>query len=258
MRFGFCCRPQDGALAADAGYDFIELHVQRDLVPEAPEANFAPLRAAIQASPLPALGANCFLPGKLKVVGPAVDPAAQDRYAEVALHRAAEVGMRFIVLGSGGARGVPEGFDHGEARKQFVDFARRAGTFAVRAGVVIVLEPLNRAEVNFLNHTAEGADLVREIAHPGVQLLVDSWHWSQEQEGPADILAGAGLYRHTHVATHGRRAIPGVEPTDYAVFFRALKDCGYDGTCAVEGLSKDPAAEARLAPPLLRAAWAAA
>src|SRR5690606_26144840 len=85
------------------------------------------------------LAANCFLPGGLKVTGPDVDHARLAAYADTAFHRAASLGIRFIVFGSGGARQIPDGWPHAEGFEQFIRALEICAPLAQKHGVVLVV-----------------------------------------------------------------------------------------------------------------------
>ena len=256
MIYGVCTEPEDVAALAEAGFEFVELHVQRHLKPEEDEAAFMPQLERIQAAALPCAAANCFIPGRLKITGPRVDFDALARYVEVACERARRAGIETIVFGSGGARTIPDGFDRQRAWGQLLDFGRMLGPVAERYGITIAVEPLNRGESNVLNSVSEGARYVREVDHPRVRLLVDGYHWALERESAEDIVAAGPLLCHAHIATYQTRRAPGAEPCDFRPFFQALKDGGYDGRIAIEGKWDDlPGQAARALTELKRAAW---
>ncbi|MEZ4633479.1 MAG: hypothetical protein R2856_00595 [Caldilineaceae bacterium] len=90
MQFGWrCCSLDQAEAAKAAGFDFIECTV-RSLTPEVDE--FAPIQAAYAASPLPVKAFNVFLPGDLKITGPAVDWPAVETYVDEALRRVHPIG----------------------------------------------------------------------------------------------------------------------------------------------------------------------
>jgi sugar phosphate isomerase/epimerase len=235
MIYGVCTEPEDAAALAEAGFEFVELHVQRHLKPEKSEAAFLPQLKRIQAAALLCVAANCFIPAHLKITGPQVDFDGLTRYVEVACERAQHAGIETIVFGSGGARTIPDGFDRQQAWGQLVDFGRMLGPVAQRHGVTIAVEPLNRRETNVLNATADCARYVREVDHPSVKLLIDGYHWALECESVADIVAAGPLLCHAHIATYQTRLAPGLEPCDFEPFFQGLKDGGYDGRISIEG-----------------------
>lgn len=244
MKFGVCAGTDAAPALAAAGFGYLELNVQNHLKPEQEEAVFRAELDRMRVAALPVEAANCFLPGNLKVCGPEIDGARAKRYVETALARAERAGISVIVFGSGGARAIPAGYDRDAAWHQIVEFARGAGAVAERHGVTIVVEPLNRKECNVLNSVTEGARFVREVDHPAVRLLVDAYHWALEAETEQAIVDAGPLLRHAHIATKEHRMAPGLEPHDFAPFFRAMKAADYAGRLSVEAKFNDLAAEA--------------
>ena len=110
-----------------------------------------------------------------------------------------------------------------------------AGDAARRESLVIVVEPLNQSECNVFNKVGECAQFVREVDHPQIRLLVDAYHWAQDQDSVDDLVAAAPLLHHAHIATYQSRLAPSLEPCDFAPFFGALKQGGFDGRISVEG-----------------------
>lgn len=252
LKFGACLPPEQAPVLAAAGFDYLEVNVQSHLKPLASEEEAASALDLLRGGALPSRAANCFLPGSLKVTGPAVDWEALASYVENACRRARGVGLDRIVFGSGGARQIPEGFAREEAWEQLIRFGRMAGESAARQDVVIVLEPLNRRECNVINSVAEGADLVRAVGHPHFQLLVDAYHWALESEPVSSIVEAGSLLRHAHLATYSHRKAPGMEECDFAPFFSALHQSGYSGLISIEGGWGEVGAEAGPALSLLR------
>jgi len=235
MLYGVCSGLENAAVIAAAGFDYIELHVQLNLRPEEPDEVFASELKKILASPLPCAAANCFIPNHLKITGPAADAAALEQYVAVACARAEQVGIETIVLGSGGARRIPDGCDREQALNQLAAFAWMAGEYAGRHAITVCLEPLNREECNVLNTVAETAEFVRMIGHPRVKLVVDGYHWARNGDPVESIVAAESLIHHVHIATYANRLAPGKECCDFQPFFSALVATGYDGRISIEG-----------------------
>jgi sugar phosphate isomerase/epimerase len=237
MRYGVCVDPQQASAVTTAGFDFIELNVQGHLKTTEEEPAFAVALAQIQAAPLPAIAANSFVPGNLKITGPEpAGDAALEAYARRTFERAQRAGVASVVFGSGGARAIPEGFDREQAWEQLVRFGKMLGPVAAAHGVTVVVEPLNqtRGECNVLTSVGESAQYVRDVDHPNVMLLVDGYHWGLDNDSYDDLVANAYLLRHVHIATIEHRLPPGFEPSDFTNFFRALKIGGYDGPISIE------------------------
>jgi sugar phosphate isomerase/epimerase len=244
MELGVCADPKFGAALADAGFTFIELHVQNHLKTVEDEAAFRAEWARIQTSPLPAPVANCFVPGSLKITGPDADLGKLEAYVEIALARAATAGMDTIVFGSGGARRIPDGFDRSEAWKQLVAFGKLIGPIAEKNSVMIVVEPLNQRECNVLTTVGESGQYVEEIDHPHFKLLVDAYHWLLDNDSYESIIRYGPLIQHVHIATETNRKPPGFEPCDFRPFFQALEEIGYGGRVSIEGRWDDVEAQA--------------
>ena len=261
MRFGVCAGLSRAVVVAETGWDYIELGVAGELIPETQEAAvWAEKKAALLALPLPCETFNLFVPGKLKITGPEVNQAALTHYVQTALSRAAEVGGKIIVFGSGGARQLVEGWSAEQAQEQLLWFLNQCADAYEKTGVVVAVEPLNRHECNLLHTVAEGAALTRAVGRPGVQNLADTYHMERNgEESLADILESADCLAHVHTADTGRRA-PSTGSYDHAALFRTLKDAGYDARLSIECSFIEGQLEAELASALahLKAAYRSA
>ena len=246
MKLGVCADPKQAPSLNDAGFDFIELHVQNHLKTEAGEDAFGEAVQRIITSPLPALAANCFVPGHLKITGPEVDLDALRAYVKVAFERAERAGIPTIVFGSGGARRIPDDFDRDEAWAQLVTFGQLIGPLAEDRGVTVVVEPLNEklGACNVLTSVGECGRYVEDVDHPHVRLLVDSYHWSLDDDSRDAIVQYGPLLEHVHIATTESRVPPGFEPCDFSEFFAALGEADYDGPISIEARWEDMPAQA--------------
>lgn len=249
MQYGVCADPKSGPALARAGFDFIELNVQQHLMPLADDAAFETELARIRDAALPTIAANSFVPGSLKITGPVVDRNALEAYAETAFVRAQAAGIRAIVFGSGGARQVPNGFDRDEAWDQLLWFGGMIGPRAQAHGVTVVVEPLNvtRNECNVLTTVGESARYVKQVNHPNVRLLADSYHWGLDNDSFGELVASGPLLRHVHVATVAQRLPPGFEDCNFTTFLHGLWLGGYDGPISIEARWDDVEAQAAAA-----------
>ncbi len=231
------CTGLDALTAPVAGLDYIEPRVDALLMPNADDEAFAEVAeaaATAAAAGLPAKAVNCFFPGDMKNTGPEAHTSALDAWVEASCRRAAAVGVEALVFGSGGSRRVPEGFDMARAREQMIDNLRRYGPIAAAHGVAIVLEPLATDDTNIVVSVDEGAEIVREAAHPNIRLLVDTFHMLRNGEGPDAIERSVELIAHAHCAEmEGRRPL-GTSGEDQRPFLKALKAGGYDGRISLE------------------------
>lgn len=256
MRFGVCAGVEAAERLADAGYDYIELAVAGDLIPEDDEMAWVEKRRVLEKLPLRPEAFNSFVRTG-KIVGPEADSERLRRYVERALERAAQVEGKVIVFGSGGARNIPDGFPREQADQQIRDFLDYCADTSDRTGVVVVIEPLQRGESNILNLVSEGAELARSLGRPGVRNLADTFHMEKENEPMEAIVAGADVLAHTHTADTGRFA-PGTGTYDHIAFFHALRDARYDARLSIECSWTDFPAQIGPALAHLRSAFATA
>ena len=234
MKLGVFGSPEDTRALAQAGFDYVEINMVRDLQPELDLEGAGARLADVADCALPTPVACIFLPGSYKLTGPDVDEPSLERYVRTAFARAQQAGVKIVVFGSGGARRIPDGTDRGQAWAQLVGFGRMIGPIATEHGVTVAVEPLRHAECNVLNTVAESAQYVREIDDPGVRLLVDAYHWAQNREPVASIIEAGPLLVHAHIATYENRLAPGQEACDFQPFFAALKAAEYCGRLSVE------------------------
>lgn len=134
-----------------------------------------------------------------------------------------------------------------------VESCRRAADRAARAGITLIVEPLN-TKVNhkgyFLENCSDGVRLMREVDHPNVRLLYDLYH-EHVQTGDATAMLEAALpfVKVFHVADSPGRHDPGTGTMKYSEIYRAIQKLGYQGHIAMEYLPAGPAA-----PSLVKAA----
>ncbi len=254
MKLGICTSIENAAAVASAGCDYIEPAL--NALATLDETAFEAIREQYSALAVPAEAFNCFFPGSIRLTGPDVDFAAIESYLETALARAASLGAKIVVFGSGGSRRLPEGFPHERGLEQVARMLVAAGPIAAAHGVTIVIEPLRSAEDNLINTAAVGLDLATTVDHANVRLLVDYYHMRSENES-SDIVRSAGneMLRHCHIARpEGRRWPKQADGEDYTGFFSALADIGYDGRLSVEGKTDGLASDAPAAMAFLTAA----
>lgn len=233
MQFGVCTSIEKSPVMKEAGWDFIEEHVQNLLQGHLPESEWkGPER--LRAAALPVYAANCLVPGAMKITGPEADLSRLEAYMRTVLDRAARMGMKTLVFGSGGARKVPDGWDPRQARRQILDFGRMATSLAEGHGITLVLEPLNRKECNVITSVTEAMTYVREIGRPGFACLVDSYHFWLNNEPLEDLRPAVPWIRHVHVSDADRTPPGNSGKSSYRPFFRALKEGGYSGPLSVE------------------------
>ncbi|HSK08859.1 MAG TPA: sugar phosphate isomerase/epimerase family protein [Vicinamibacterales bacterium] len=241
--------------AQAAGFDYVEVGAAR--VAALTEEEFQHLAEQVAGLRIPVAAANSFIPSEVKLVGADIDKGRQETYVGHALRRLKRLGVSVVVLGSGAARRVPEGFARQEAFDQLVDFCRRIAPVARENGITIAIEPLRRQESNIINTAREGLALVRAVDRPEIKLLVDFYHLSEEGESPGIVLEAGKQIVHVHVANPKGRVFPlSAGEAAYAPFFDNLCRIGYSGRVSIEASTPDFTAEAPRSIAMLRGALA--
>lgn len=231
-----CCTSIDKVqMLADAGGAYVEISINGFLIPEQSDEEFAANLAEAEAAPIPIIAGNGYYPGSLKLTGPDADLDRAMKYARTAIERAGQVGLKYMVLGSGSAREIPEGFPYEEAEAQFVRLLKEMGPVAAEHGIVIVIEPLRPQETNFINSVREGTAICRKVGHPNICVLADFYHMAQTGEDAGAIVEAGRLLRHCHIAECEERTAPGVKGDDFTPYFQALKKIRYRGNLSIEG-----------------------
>src|SRR5262245_46909521 len=255
MRFGCCVTLDKIDTLARAGSDFCQLPA-RSVLPFEDDAAALPALRQIAAAALRPEAFNILLPAELPLLGPHANLEAVQAYLRRAFGRMAQLGGVVVVLGSGGARRIPDGLPREQALDQLADALALAADEAGRAGIVLALEHLNRRETNVFNSLAECQSFLDERGLTGLQLLADIYHLELEQEPLAHVTAAGPLLAHVHVAGGGRRA-PNVPGYDYAGFMAALHITGYDRRISAECSWDDLAAQAATSLAFMRHSWEA-
>lgn len=265
MKFGCCLNMVasglDGtgiehlATVAKLGYDYVELPLAEMTV--LPREKFEEIKKTVEASGIRCETCNNFFPGTLRLTGPDVDMEKVLEYAEKALGRAEELGIQYLVFGSGKAKGVPEGFPLEEGYRQVIELLKRVAPLAQRHGVTIVIEPLRRAECNLINSFEEGSKLAADVDMMNVKVLVDFYHLMEEKE-PVEHLTEMGRenLRHVHFANPTGRVYPEKDDeADYKPFFDALKAIGYNQRISCEAYAENFEKDAEKALEFFRRNW---
>ncbi len=219
----------------EAGYDYIEFPLV-ELVKMSDEA-FAAFKAKVEEIGLPIESYNGFFPPELKIVGDQIDYDAIGVYAEKGLSRAAQLGGKVAVIGSGGARRIPEGENYELNFARFAKTLAVCGEVASRYGMYVTVEPLNAKETNLINSVEEGLRVCEMANHPNVKCLVDFYHVFMSGETLDAVRGAKEMLGHVHLARANEdRAVPHAEDIPQCeAWAAALKECGYDARISLEG-----------------------
>ena len=126
-QLGIVSRLEQDSLAYESGFRVIGESVGRMLSPSLTEELFWQNVERIKKAKCKVYLCNVFFPGTIKIAGPDVDQKRVISYADTVLSRAKQAGIPFIILGSGGPRRIPDGFDKDKAKVDFIILCKKTG-----------------------------------------------------------------------------------------------------------------------------------
>lgn len=254
MQFGICTTVENSPAVKAAGWDFVEERVDlliQGLVPDS-QWNGAQ-RASKCVLPLPA--ANVLVQPVVKLTGPDASIDTIRSYMTTVLDRCHKIGIKTLVFGSGGARRVPDGFDQAQARRQILEFLRLIAPMLQQRGIMLVIEHLNRNETNIILSVEEAMTYVRELNHPNIRCLLDTYHFWLNQERMDSIAPALPWLKHVHVSDVDRHP---PKNGDYRSIFSILKKGGYEGPISVEAINFDIEQDGKRVLAFLKDEWSKA
>lgn len=239
-KLGIVAPIEQDSIVYASGFRMIGESVGKMLSPSLTEEQFQQNLTRIKKSKSKVFLCNIFFPGSLKIAGPDVNETNVLLHADTVFARAKRAGISYIVLGSGGARRLPDGYDQIKAQSDFVLLCRKLAAYAGKYNIMIALESLEATETNFLITLKDAADVVRGVDHPNFKLNADIFHMMREGESPQSILDAADILVYCEIAEKQKRSLPGVMGDDFKPYLRALRDAKFKGHIFIEGNTSNP------------------
>jgi len=126
-----------------------------------------------------------------------------------------------------------------EAEKLFVDTMQTLCDRAAKRQVQVLIEPVNRYEINFVNNLDEGAAILEKVGRKNCGLHADVFHMNIEDNRIGDsLIRNEKWVKYIHLADSNRFA-PGLGHLDFDEVFSALKAIHYDSWVSIEILPGD-------------------
>jgi sugar phosphate isomerase/epimerase len=239
-QLGIIASLEKDSLVYASGFRMIGESVGKMLSPSLTEEQFQQNLIHIKRAKCKVFLCNIFFPGSIKIAGPDVIESRVLGYADTVFSRAKKAGIYFIVLGSGGARRLPDGYDMKKAQADFAVLCRKLAIIAKKYNIMIALESLEATETNFLITLKAAAEVVRAVDHPNFKLNADIFHMMREGESPQSIVDAADVLVYCEIAEKQKRSFPGVMGDDFKPYLRALRQANYRGYIFIEGDTGNP------------------
>jgi hydroxypyruvate isomerase len=132
---------------------------------------------------------------------------------------------------------APAGVDEATLRRTFVSNLRFAAAALKKAGLNLLIEPINRFDIPgfYLNTTAQALSILDEVGADNAYVQYDIYH-AQRMEGELANTLSAQLARigHIQLADNPGRNEPGSGEINYAFVFKHLDRIGYKGWIGCE------------------------
>jgi sugar phosphate isomerase/epimerase len=161
----------------------------------------------------------------------AVRKAAVDRIKEH-IDLASEFNS-FVIIGL--IRGnLPEGSKKFQAIEWAIEACQECADSAQKSGVTILIEMINRYEVNWLNFVSEGISFLKKVKRENVLLHIDTFHMNIEDPSfKESIIDAKNLIGYVHIADSNRWA-PGYGHINFPEIISALEEINYQGFLSLE------------------------
>ena len=217
------------ALASDIGFDGVELAIADPL--DIDVANLTQMLKSYRLE-VPALGTGAAYKEGLSLAHPdAAGRAGAIERLKAHVDLGAVFGADIIV---GLIRGkMSDGLPYAEAINYIKKGLSELSTYAKSKNVRVLLEPINRYEIDLLN-TIEDSYSIASALDDNVGLLIDTFHMNIEESSLTEPIRKAhDRIWHVHIADNIRWA-PGFGCLDFPRVVRALHDIGYKGYLSAE------------------------
>ena len=218
------------AMLKDAGFDGVEIPIFDREVDK-----YAELGRRLDAFGLEPIAVGARVAGESPIADDPAERAEALAATRANIDTAAALGASLIC----GPLAAPLGVFSGapptaDERGRSVAYLQEVAPYAEEHGVTIALEYLNRFEMYLTNTAADLAALVREVDHPSVRMMYDTYHAHIEEKDVREALqACKDVLVHVHLSENDR-STPGAGQVDWETTFAALREIGYDGWVSIE------------------------
>jgi D-psicose/D-tagatose/L-ribulose 3-epimerase len=121
-----------------------------------------------------------------------------------------------------------------DEKRGTVEYLQEIAPYAEERGVTLALEYLNRFEMYLVNTAADLAAIVREVDHPRIRMMYDTFHAHIEEKGPRSALHDcADVLVHVHLSENDR-STPGTGQVAWDETFTGLREIDYEGWVCIE------------------------
>jgi 5-keto-L-gluconate epimerase len=220
--------------AASLGFDGVELALKR-----AEEVNTSQLQGLLDDN---GLEVSCISTGQVYADGGLMftqEDKSKREQVKTIFREFIDLAENFgKIVNIGRVRGQIGNRPKAHVEDLFIEVARELCAYALPKKVTLILEPVNRYEIDFINSVEEGVQLMEKVHMPNMMLMPDVFHMNIEDKtiGP-ELARNIEHIKYIHFADSNRLA-PGQGHTDFEKIFNNLLLANYDGWISAEILPK--------------------
>ncbi|WP_242504499.1 sugar phosphate isomerase/epimerase family protein [Promicromonospora panici] len=182
--------------------------------------------------------------GRELVAAPARTVGATQDYLRAVVDVAHEVGAPVIggpAYASVGRTWRTTPRERADAYAQLAEHLAPVVEYAIAAGVVVGLEPLNRYETSLINTVDQALEAIGPLPARGIGLMLDVYHMNiEERDLPAAVERAGARIAAVQVCGNDRGA-PGGDGVDWPALLAALERSGYAGPLVIESFTAENA-----------------
>lgn len=226
-------------MAAELGYDAIELHLRDPC-----EIDWDKTVKLIEKFSLPVsaigTGAGARMDGLTFT-------DSDKRVRDKCVNRVSEHLKLAAIFECGIILGSMNGNIQGDEKKKnsHFDCLKRCCDLASQNNVIVLIEPLNRYESDWLNTTDDTLEIIEKIGYPNLKYLADTFHMNIEEADICRSLKKAGKNLGYLHLVDSNRQVPSYGHLRFCDIINTLQEMSYNGILSFECLpqpSSDAAA----------------
>ena len=128
--------------------------------------------------------------------------------------------------------------DKAAVRERSIVSVRELAEYAMRYGIKLVVEVVNRFEHFLINDAREAVKYVKDVGCSNVSVMLDTFHMNIEEDNIGDAIRYTNeLLGHLHIGECNRK-VPGKGHMPWKEIGKALRDIGYSGYVVMEPFVK--------------------
>jgi D-psicose/D-tagatose/L-ribulose 3-epimerase len=129
--------------------------------------------------------------------------------------------------------------EHARQWELVVRHLHNLSVYAQQRNAKIALEPLNRYETDFINTAEQVMNLVRDVNHDHIGVLLDTYHMNIEEKDAARAIRHVGDRLFHFHACGCDRGTPGNDHINWDPIVAALEEVKYGGSVVIESFSTE-------------------